>query len=103
MTVWLTARLAVTLAQAAEAVAHARDAEVEANRLSDERRATEQRAAEQRRTELAELAKGFEDSISRVVQAVSTHALGMRDDGGQVTLADFKGRPVLLVFIRGTW
>ncbi len=85
--VWLTARLAVTLAQAAEAVAHARDAEAEANRLSDERRATEQRAAEQRRAELAELAKGFEDSISRVVQAVSTHALGMRERAGTVSSA----------------
>ena len=83
--VWLTARLAITLAQAAAAVAHARDAEAEAHRLSDERRATEARAAEQRRAELAELAAGFEGSISRVVEAVSAHARSMRDRAGTVS------------------
>jgi methyl-accepting chemotaxis protein len=83
--VWLTARLAATLAQAAAAVDLARQAETEANRLSDEQRAIETRAAEQRRAELAELAAGFEGSISRVVGAVSAHARAMRDRAGTVS------------------
>lgn len=44
--VWLTARLAMTLAQSEAAFAHAQEAEAEAHRLSDERRAAEARAAE---------------------------------------------------------
>jgi len=77
--VWLTARLAATFAESEAAVGHARDAEAEAHRLSDERRIAEQQAAEQRKRELAELASGFEGSIARVVEAVSTQARGMRE------------------------
>ena len=77
--VWLTARLAATFAESETAVAHARDAEAEAHRLSDERRAAEQHAAEQRKRELAELASGFEGSIARVVEAVSSQARSMRE------------------------
>ncbi len=83
--IWLTARLAATLTQAAQAVDLARQAEMEANRLSDEQRAIEARAGEQRRAELSELAAGFEDSISRVVAAVSSHARAMRDRASTVS------------------